>query len=121
MDELTVWVILNGYRFPAPGSAVLAAERLGRVRAELPVIGGLGEWDQGSISQFGSVHAFGGIPASEEMLRPRMRQGISDATEWWLARLAEIPRTQGPARPCRGSGLSAGVLNFNTTPDLSRW
>ena len=31
---------------PSAGPALLAAELLGRVRAELPVIGGLGERDQ---------------------------------------------------------------------------
>ena len=35
---------------PAPGPSALAAELLGRVRAELPAVGGLGEREQVLVS-----------------------------------------------------------------------
>ena len=90
---------------PGTGPAVVAAELLGRVRAELPVIGELGEREQLVVAAW--------LTGLRSARTPRAYAGDVAAWLGWLAP-ATLARAEGPgpgdraALPGRRPGANAG-------------
>ncbi len=111
---------------PGAGPAVLAAELLGRVRAELPVIGGLGEREQVLVSAWltglrsartrrayaGDVAAWPGwLDAGAAASRVRRRLSALSSFYWYCAAhdlIGRVP-THGVARPMVDPDYTATV------------
>ena len=67
---------------PSPGPAILAAELLGRIRAELPVIGGLGEREQILVGAW--------LTGLRSAHPPRLRRDVAAWLGWLDARETDV-------------------------------